>query len=303
MGRVVVFGNASLDIVLSLRAFPEPGETVLARAAMTCAGGKGLNQAVAAARTGASVHLIAALGRDAAATTVRAAVAQEAGLAARFLVRDLPTDVSTIWVDASGENVIASANLAAHSLRPADAAAELDDIRSDDWLLLQGNLERDATEAAMRAAHSAGARVILNSAPMQPWIRDLLPGIDVLVANEVEARQIAGRDGAAAEALLEAGAGTVIVTRGAAGASRRSPEGATEIAAPMVTCVDASGAGDVFVGTLSGLVSQGVDTMESVACAVSAASLSVTRRGTTPSFPSRAEIEALRVRPAAETAR
>lgn len=293
MSRVVVFGNASLDIILALAAFPEPGETVLAREVMTCAGGKGLNQAIAAARAGAQVRLVAALGHDHAAAQIRRTLAEETGLATTYLGRELATDLSTIWLDGAGENVIASANFCAHSVSPTDCDAELTDLAPGDWLVLQGNLTRETTEAAIRAAKAASAFVLLNTAPMQNWMRRLLPQVDVLVANEIEALQLAGPSDNAGARLLDAGATRVIVTRGPQGAGVLSRDGAIERQAPKVIAIDTAGAGDTFVGTLAACLALDRPIAFALELAVAAASISVTRRGTTASFPTRLELESL----------
>lgn len=293
MSRVIVFGNASLDIILGLAAFPKPGETVLARDVMTCAGGKGLNQAIAAARTGAQVRLVAALGNDPAAAEIASALASETGLASTLLRRNMASDLSTIWLDGSGENVIASSNFCAHSVSPADCDAELAELAPGDWLVLQGNLTRETTERAMGAAKRSKAFVLLNTAPMQDWMRRLLSQVDVLVANEVEALQLAGPSDDVGARLLELGAARVIVTLGPRGAGVVSCDGAMERPAPKVIAIDTAGAGDMFVGTLAACLAMDRPVAFALELAVAAASVSVTRRGTTTSFPTRSELEAL----------
>jgi ribokinase len=294
MSRVVVFGNASLDIILTLEAFPSAGETVLAREVLTCAGGKGLNQALAAARFGHPVHFAAAIGHDNAATLIQAALATEQGLSTRWLFRSLATDMSSIWLDGTGENMISSSNFCAHSVTAADAERELATLHSDDWLVLQGNLTLDATRAAIGMAQRAGARVLLNTAPMQGWMRDVVPLVDVLVANTVESCQMTGLDvEPAVAALLELGAEHVVVTRGSTGASLRSRDFAIDLPAPHVVAVDTAGAGDMFVGSLAASLANKQPLPQALERAITLASFTVTRKGTSTSFPSREEVKRL----------
>ena len=294
MSRVVVFGNASLDIILTLEAFPSAGETVLAREVLTCAGGKGLNQALAAARFGNPVHFAAAIGNDNAATLIQAALATEQGLSTRWLFRSLATDMSSIWLDGTGENMISSSNFCAHSVTAADAERELATLHSEDWLVLQGNLTLDATRAAIGMAQRAGARVLLNTAPMQGWMRDVVPLVDVLVANTVESCQMTGLDvEPAVTALLELGAEHVVVTRGSTGASLRSRDIAIDLPAPHVVAVDTAGAGDMFVGSLAASLANKQPLPQAMERAITLASLTVTRKGTSTSFPSREEVTRL----------
>lgn len=294
MSRVVVFGNASLDIILTLEAFPSAGETVLAREVLTCAGGKGLNQALAAARFGHPVHFAAAIGHDNAATLIQAALATEQGLSTRWLFRSLATDMSSIWLDGTGENMISSSNFCAHSVTAADAERELATLHSEDWLVLQGNLTLDATRAAIGMAQRAGARVLLNTAPMQGWMRDVVPLVDVLVANTVESSQMTGLDAEpAVAALLELGAEHVVVTRGSTGASLRSRDVAIDLPAPHVVAVDTAGAGDMFVGSLAASLANKQPLPQAMERAITLASFTVTRKGTSTSFPSREEVTRL----------
>jgi ribokinase len=294
MSRVVVFGNASLDIILTLEAFPSAGETVLAREVLTCAGGKGLNQALAAARFGHPVHFAAAIGHDNAATLIQAALATEQGLSTRWLFRSLATDMSSIWLDGTGENMISSSNFCAHSVTAADAERELATLHSEDWLVLQGNLTLDATRAAIGMAQRAGARVLLNTAPMQGWMRDVVPLVDVLVANTVESSQMTGLDAEpAVAALLELGAEHVVVTRGSTGASWRSRDVAIDLPAPHVVAVDTAGAGDMFVGSLAASLANKQPLPQAMERAITLASFTVTRKGTSTSFPSREEVTRL----------
>jgi ribokinase len=298
-GRVVVVGNATVDLIQRMPALPRPGETVLADALERCAGGKGLNQAVAAARAGATVRLIAPIGDDPDGAFLRAALASETGLTAEWHACPAPTDVSAIWIAEGGENMIASSAMAARSLTPEHVAAGLAALAPGDALVLQGNLTADATLAAARLGRDRAARVVLNTAPIAWDMRPLLPLVDVVVANEPEALSLTGLGGAPAlEALRALGAVCAIVTRGADGALLDAGGGIMPIAAPRVRAMDTAGAGDVTVGTLAAGLAAGGTVADALRLAVAAASLSVTRLGTTPSFPTRAEIAQLRDAPA-----
>jgi ribokinase len=298
MTRVVVIGNATVDIIQRVERFPLPGETLLCDAMVVCAGGKGLNQAIASARTGTPTLLRAPASADANGDLLARAVAAEAGLDADWLATAPPTDISTIWIDADGENVIVSSVAAAAAMEPAHAIAACAALGDGDVLLVQGNLSEATTAAAIGRAQANGARIVLNTAPMRPWMGSLLAAVDVVVANGLEAAQLAGNASDSEAALLVAGAGAVVVSRGRGGAVLATDRGRWVVAAMAVAAVDTAGAGDVMTGTLAGLLAQGVGIAAALEVAVAAASLSVTRSGTTASFPSRAEIAGLRATPA-----
>jgi ribokinase len=295
MSRVFVLGNATVDIILDVARLPAPGETLLAGGLLRCAGGKGLNQAVAAARAAAPTTLVAPVGEDADAALLRATLTPEGGLDVRWRTVAQPTDVSTIWVAASGENAIVSSAACARALHPGDVADLLGDLESADVLLVQGNLTAATTLAAMLHGRDNGARVVLNTAPIAWDMSEALALADIVVANEPEASALTGRTGeAAVRALLAAGPASAVLTLGARGALLASDRGVAAIPAPMVAAIDTAGAGDVMVGTLAAEVAARREILDAVALAVSAASLSVSRRGTSPSFPTPSEIDALR---------
>lgn len=296
MSRVLVLGNATLDVIQHVARLPRPGETLLAESTTRCAGGKGLNQAIAAARTGATTHLAAPVGRDADADAafVAAALRDEPDLQTHWLPCDAPTDMSAIWVTTGGENVIVSSAECARGVS-ADQAQDLcGALMPGDVLLMQGNLSADATQAAARQAQARGAVRILNTAPIAWEMGNLLALFDIVVANEGEAELLTQGSSSLAAAFRTRGISTAIVTLGARGALIIVGGSETVVDAPKVTAVDAAGAGDVFVGTLAGLVAQGIKVTDAAKVAVAAASYSVTRLNTTPSFPSRLEIASLR---------
>ena len=294
MNQVVVVGNATVDVIQHVERFARPGETLLCSAMVVCAGGKGLNQAIAAARTGAPTRLHAPAADDAHGALLARAAAAEPGMRADWLATAPPTDISTIWIDAAGENMIVSAAAAAASLDAAQAVAACAALGAGDVLLLQGNLSQAATIAAIAQGRANGARIVLNTAPMRPWMAALLGTVDVVVANAVEAAELCGGTNAPAAALVRAGAAAAIVSLGRHGALLATGDDSrSSVAAPSVTAIDTAGAGDVLAGTLAGLLALGSALDAALLVAVAAASLSVTRTGTTPSFPSREEVAAL----------
>jgi ribokinase len=293
MSRVLVIGNATVDVMLAVARLPRPGETLLADAGFRCAGGKGLNQAVAAARLRVPVTLLAPIGSDADGAFLRDALRGEA-LDTDWRVAPHPTDLSIVTTAADGENAIVSTASCARWLQPESCAAAAASLGAGDILVLQGNLTETATLAALEAAQAGGARVVFNTAPIAWDQRAVAARADIVVANEGEARELTGCDGTeAARRLVAAGAGAAIVTRG--GADAVLAEGGRGALLPVaaVAVVDTAGAGDVTVGTLAGALALGLAPEPALRLALAAASLSVTRRGTTPSFPSAEEMRGL----------
>lgn len=288
MKRVFVLGNATLDLVQRVAALPLPGETVLSGGVERCAGGKGLNQAVAAARAGAQTVLIAPVGRDQNGGFLRDGVAREERLEARWLSSPFPTDLSSIWVARDGQNMIVSGASCASWLTSIEALRALDDLIAGDTVVMQGNLSRSTTQEALEFARARGATSILNTAPIAWDIAGLLTGVDIVVANEIEAEQLARQPPGIPDPTCPARA--VIVTRGKHGAALTQGGRTVIVPVPEVDVVDTSGAGDVTVGTIAAFLAKGRAIEQALAVAVAAASLSVTRRGTTPSFPSAREI-------------
>lgn len=293
MSRALVLGNATLDVIQRVKYLPSPGETVLALSTARCAGGKGLNQAVAASRTGTPTLLVAPIGRDAEAAVLANGLKDEAGLAVNWLVCDAPTDVSAIWVATSGENVIVSSTDCARLVTSDQARSFCSTLAGGDVLLMQGNLSEAATRAAAETARAHGATCVLNTAPIAWDMRGILGLFDIVIANAGEAALLTAGSPSATTSLRASGVRTAIITLGARGALMLDEDAETAIDAPQVKAIDTTGAGDVFAGTLAGLLANGFTLLSAATIAVAAASLSVTRLNTTPSFPSRAEIAAL----------
>ena len=283
MSRLFVLGNAGLDIGLDLPGLPEPGETLVGRAAGRALGGKGLNQAVVAARAGlVPVLFRAPLGDDPEGQHVARALAAEPFATLELPVLAAPTDLSILMVLPGGENAIVSAGDCAYALPPEDAAAFAARCEAGDWLLLQGNLLPPVTAAAITAARARGARVMLNTAPVTAGMAALLPLCHLVVANVAEAAQLGGT----AE-------GITIITLGAAGCRVIDDGGVTQHPAEAVTARDTTGAGDTFCGVLAAALTAGRPLDPAIAAAQRAAALTVTRPGAFPSLPTAAELRLL----------
>lgn len=285
-----VVGNVCVDETFYVERLPLPGETVNAAATMRGVGGKGANQAVATARTGAEVIFHAALGADPDAVFVRAALTSELPLNG-LVVLDTPTDRSTILVDKAGENVVVTA---AASATAFDPMAHFYRLGRGDYLLMQGNLRADVTRACLERATEKGAITILNPSPLGALPA---PQADVVIVNAIEAEALTGclDPAEAARRLSRDGMASVVITLGAGGAMYldRGAGHVDHAIAPVVAAIDTSGAGDVFAGVLSGCLTRGLSLSIAVTIAVQAAAIAVTRRGTLAACPSRSEIAAL----------
>jgi ribokinase len=290
---IVVFGSLNVDLLFRLEALPRPGETVLCPGYEVAPGGKGANQATAAARAGAAVRMIGHVGSDGFAAVARAALAAAGVDATGIKTSTRPTGIAVIAIDRAAENqimVASGANL--------DACA--DDV-GDDLLapgvtvLCQNEVPQTATAALLRRAAARGARTILNLAPAAAVPAAVLRSVDVLVVNEVEARALVGGSEAPATLARELAARhalTCVVTLGARGALAAGPQGELRIGALPVTAVDTTGAGDAFVGALAAALDLGHALDAALARASVAAGLACTKVGAQASQPSAAEIEA-----------
>ncbi len=290
--KVLVVGNCTYDRSFEVDRFPQPGETLLAHRSDVDTGGKGANQAVAAAHTDVPVVFCSVVGTDPEGTEFERRLSA-ARIDLRFLWRRKgPTDTSIIYVVPGGENAIVSTHALTGSLRPSEAASALAAVGPDDVLLMQGNLHRETTQFCLREGHRRGAQVILNPAPIHYRYDDLWPHVGVAIVNEVEAAALGGNldpvEGA--RAILAKGAKLVIATLGAAGAVVIRRDAQLRISAPHVDVVDTTGAGDVFCGVFAAGLARRLAPDQAARWAVGAASLSVTRRGTQHAFPTPEEL-------------
>ena len=287
-----VFGNAAVDTVIKLDRLPRPGETVVARGAADDLGGKGANQAVVLARCGQRVRLVAALGVDAVGERIRENLAAEGVETDGLRTWPGASDRCVICVDRHGENTIVSLIDAALEFDPL-APTDFDRwIVPGDWVLLQGNLRASVTRGCLALAKSRKAMTALNPSPTYAASDYDWSLVDLVVLNRGEALELGGRDDPveAARVLLGAGAGSVVVTLGAAGAALVLAGETLRAQAPQVVAVNTVGAGDVFCGTLVAGRAEGLAWVDALRAASQAAAICVARVGVLSSFPTREEM-------------
>lgn len=289
---IVCFGSINLDLIFRLPALPLVGQTVLGPNLQIEPGGKGANQAVAAARDGAVVVFAGAVGRDALATDALALLRQSGIDLTRVIQSDLATGAASICVDPAGHNLIAVASGANLAARAAQIEDQLLGVRST--VLLQMECAPAETEALIRRARAAGSRIVLNLAPAAALARDVLGMVDVLVVNEPEAEFLARMLGceASAAALHAALSVDVVMTLGDAGLAAATARGAWQLPARKVAVVDTTGAGDCFTGVLAGALDRGVPLEAALHRANVAASLACMVAGTQGSMPKRGATDA-----------
>src|SRR6516162_495599 len=265
MAKICVVGSCNIDLTFRVPRLPRPGETVAAHALHQGFGGKGANQAVAAAKLGAQVMMIARVGNDGFGAQTLDNLRGH-GVDTTFVGVDpeQPTGLASIYVSDAGENCIAVAAGANGRLTPADVHAAAGAIRAADAVICQLETPVASTIEAFRIARSAGVRTILNPAPAMPLPGELLALTDIAVPNETELAQLTGRSTAtpdalesAARALRDGGPRVVVATLGAAGALLLG-ETLERLPAIAVTAVDPTGAGDVFTAALAVFLAEGV---------------------------------------------
>ncbi|MCX5225612.1 ribokinase [Streptomyces sp. NPDC006553] len=293
MTSIVVLGSTNMDLVAYVPRAPALGETVTGRAFRTIPGGKGANQAVAAARAGGEVSMIGAVGADDFGTRLRAGLEHCSVDTDLLRTAEGPSGTAHIVVDDEGGNaivVVPGANGTVTSLDHGDEAL----IGTADVLLLQLELPLSVVVEGAATARRLGVRTVLTPAPAQPLPPELLATIDLLVPNEHEAAALTGlADPREAALALLRDVPEVVVTLGAAG-SLYAVRGADPVTvpAPRVRAVDTTAAGDTFVGALVVALGEGRPAPEALAWAGTAAALSVQREGASTSMPYRTEIEA-----------
>lgn len=296
--RVCVVGSANVDLTFRISRLPQPGETLAGHALHTGLGGKGANQAVAAARLGAEVAFVACVGDDAFGAEAIDRYQAE-GIDTTFVrrVAKQPTGAAAILVDDAAENCIivvagANAELSAADVRRAASVIEQADI-----VLCQLETPLEGTLEAFCLARAAGKRTVLTPAPAAPLSDELLGLCDLCVPNRTEAEVLAGRPiygiedaRRAAEALRARGVGSAVVTLGASGAVLVDDAGSWHVPAIQVEAVDATGAGDAFTAALAVSLAEGLNLEEAGRRASVAAAISVMRIGAQSSFPDRREV-------------
>lgn len=295
---IVVLGSLNMDLVVALPHLPQRAETVVGQRLQTFPGGKGANQAVAAARLGGDVKMVGRVGLDAYGDTLVHALDSD-GVETNRVQRDAnePSGAALILVEQGGQNMIAvapGANARVGTLEVEQAAKCLD---SASVLLLQLEIPLLAVEAATLAARRIGARVILNAAPAAALSAELLRGLDVLVVNEIEASALFGRSvvthdeaAAAGQAAVAAGVRAAVVTLGAAGAVLVDASGISHVDAFDVTAVDTTAAGDAFVGALALALARGAALFTAVRLGAAAGAAAATHPGAQSSLPRAHEV-------------
>ncbi|MFM7626864.1 MAG: ribokinase [Gammaproteobacteria bacterium] len=313
IAEIVVCGSLNMDLVARVAMLPRPGETVAGHGLQRLPGGKGLNQAVAAARMGAKVAMIGTRGDDADGATLEALLAAE-GIDTRGVLRRRPepgvdasamhTGLAQVMVADDGENAIIVHGGANATLTPEEVRAVLAALPHAGVAVAQLETPPDTVAAFFEAVRARGMRTLLNTAPALPDTRDLLALADIVVLNETELAHyaVAPSDDAGGEPrsleayaalarrLLDRPDQTIIVTLGEQGALCVTADGVIHHPAPQVKVVDTTGAGDCFCGVLAAMLARGLDLATAVPRAVAAASLAVTRIGAAPSMPRAAEL-------------
>jgi ribokinase len=290
--RIVVAGSANMDLVGLAARLPLPGETVLGDGFVMTPGGKGANQAIAAARAGAACTFLGAIGSDAFGVTIKARLNASGVNAENLRVSYGTSGVAVIMVDRAGENSIIVSPGANSSFAGLSAAEEAV-IADSDVLLCQLEIPVDTVIAAARAAREGGTRVILNAAPARELPAALLEAVDLLVVNEGEAQAITGATEPDMATLLDL-VPRVVLTLGGAGSWYADREGRDERIPPFVVDVaDTTAAGDAFTGALAVAWGEGRDLVDAVRWANAAGAVCVRKVGASNSLPTREEIDAL----------
>lgn len=298
--RIAVVGSLNMDLVTQAAKTPAPGETVIGGDLQKFPGGKGANQAVAAARLGAQVAMVGRVGDDAFGTELRRILAADGvDVTCVWETAVTPSGVALIVVDAQGQNSIVVAPGANMRLTPADVAAATPVIQTAKALLLQLETPLETVQRAAELARAAGVTVILNPAPARPLPAELLALVDILIPNESETAALTGMPtgseaelAAAAAHLRALGVGTVILTLGARGALLATEQETRHFPAfPVAQVVDTTAAGDAFMGGLATAVASGLPIETAITWGNAAGALAVTRAGAQPSLPTMEECE------------
>jgi len=299
MPSLIVVGSLNMDLVVRVEHLPAPGETILGRDFHTIPGGKGANQAVAAARLGGDVYMVGRVGQDSYGGTLRTNLSAE-GIDVEFVQVDSTSasGAAMITLDAAGSNTIVVAPGANMALTPGDVIQAFEGIASMDVLVLQLESPLECVQAAARLGRERGLKVVLNPAPARALPDELYRKVDVLVPNETETSLLTGlpvntleQAERAANRLLELGVGNVVLTLGGRGAFVVMP-GRSSIHIPphAVQVIDTTAAGDAFVAGLAVGLAQGLNLVDASIFGNAAGAVAVTRLGAQPSMPTREDV-------------
>lgn len=295
MSQIVVLGSLNMDLVVAVPRLPGPGETVIGDRLHRVPGGKGANQATAAARLGGEVAMVGRVGEDEFGRELLDSLLAE-GVDVSGVVSDgsEPTGVALIDVDAAGENSISVAPGANGKVGPEEVQRSLDRLSPAGLLMLQQEVPLDAVAEAARGAKALGVSVLLNAAPPRGANPDLLHAVDVLVVNETEVKELLGRRvydvQSAVGAAAFAGVPTLIVTLGAAGALVCRGADAFTVEPFEVQAVDSTAAGDAFVGALAVALAEGKELQQAARLGAAAGAAAATRAGAHTSLPRRDDL-------------
>ena len=295
---IYVIGSSNTDMVVKTEKLPMPGETVIGGTFFMNPGGKGANQAVAAARLGGRVTFIARVGSDLFGSQALQQFQTE-NIDTRFVTQDpeYPSGVALIGVDRQGENTIIVAPGSNRQLNVKDVANAFESIAEKSIILIQLEIPQETVEFAILSGKKKNCDVILNPAPVQPVDNSALRNLSIITPNETEAEMLTGiritdlnTAEQAARQLHQAGVANVIITLGSKGAFVSTGSNGKLVAAPKVTALDTTAGGDCFNGALAVALAEGMKIEEAVGFACQAASLSVTRMGAQSSMPYRKEV-------------
>lgn len=293
MAKIVVVGSSNTDMVLKTSRFPMPGETLLGGEFFMFPGGKGANQAVAAARMGAQVALICKLGNDIFGKQAIEGFERE-GIITKYIVKDseVASGTALILVDGNGENEIVVASGANAKLSIDDILVAKEELNNADVILLQLEIPIESVLLTAKNSFLKGKKVILNPAPAQEIPAEIFSHLYLITPNETEAESLTGVQVTdeqsaqiAADVLIGRGVKNVIITLGASGAYFRNAAVSMMVAAPKVKAIDTTAAGDVFNGVLAVQIANNLDWNVAISTACLAASISVTRMGAQSSAP------------------
>jgi ribokinase len=295
--KIFVVGSANTDMVVKASKLPGPGETILGGTFFMNAGGKGANQAVAAARLGGNVTLVAKVGNDIfGKQTIEGLQKENINTDYVFVDGEAPSGIALITVNDGGENCIVVAPGANANLLPADIST-VKNITDAEIILMQLEIPMETIVAVAKNAKANHQRVILNPAPAQKLDNELLDGLFLITPNETEASLLIGikvddeaTASLAARLFLNKGVQNVLITLGSQGAYFQNKNLSLMIDAPLVRAMDTTAAGDTFSGALAVAITENMDWKKAIQFAVKAASLSVTRLGAQASIPYRCEI-------------